>query len=129
MTTNAQDYPRGHIAVLDPHRACTAIAGVLAHPSVLSRLLRLAREAFACFADRVVDQHVARDRVSPPPAQHQVQCQTDHHRDRRQAIDARNPPSVFRTGLSRAVPVRAFPAARANIAAAVTAVQIIPGRE
>ena len=35
-------------------------------------------------------------------------------------------PSVRRTGLSRARPVRALPAARANMTAAVAAVQAMP---
>ena len=38
-------------------------------------------------------------------------------------------PSVCSTGLSRARPIRAFPAASVNITAAVTAVQMIPVRE
>ena len=38
-------------------------------------------------------------------------------------------PSVRSTGLSSAAPVRDFPAASANITAAVTAVQMMPGSE
>ena len=38
-------------------------------------------------------------------------------------------PSVRSTGLSRARPVRAFPAASANITAAVTAVHTMPAAE
>jgi hypothetical protein len=38
-------------------------------------------------------------------------------------------PSVRRTGLPSARPVRALPAASANITTAVTAVQMIPGIE
>ncbi len=40
-----------------------------------------------------------------------------------------NYPSVRSTGLSSARPVRAFPAASANIATAVTAVHVIPRAE
>ena len=79
-------------------------------------------EDAADFAGGVEDQHVPGGRVGPPPAQRGVQGQARQHGGGQDPVDQRDPALGPQDGLPSARPVRALPAASANITTAVIAV-------
>jgi len=89
----------------------------VAAPKTWMRARSRARGCRRCLelACGVEHQHIASNRVGPPPTQHRVQGQPDQDGHGKHRVDESDPPSVVSTRLPSAAPVRVLPAASANI--------------
>ena len=119
-------------AVIEGRRAWAGQICACAMParSVLpAGVSALVGEDLPHLAGGVVDEHVPGGGIGPPQPAAAFSTRPSRTATARMPSISVTLPSVCRTGLPSARPVRALPAARANIAAAVTAVQTMPSTE